>query len=60
MTGSIADQWLGTGLRFPLRPDPVTGNLGTVDGMARIRQSIEQILDTEPGERIMLAGCGAT
>jgi hypothetical protein len=58
MTGSIADQWLGTGLRFPLRPDPVTGNLGTVDGMARIRQSIEQILDTEPGERIMLPGFG--
>jgi uncharacterized protein len=58
MTGSIADQWLGTGLRFPLRADPATGNLETVDGMARIRQSIEQILDTEPGERIMLPGFG--
>ena len=40
MTGSIADQWIGTGLRFPLRPDPATGNFETVDGMARIRQSI--------------------
>ena len=58
MTGSIADQWIGTGLRFPLRPDPATGNFETVDGMARIRQSIEQILDTEPGERIMLPGFG--
>ena len=58
MTGSIADQWLGTGLRFPLRPDPATGNLETVDGMNRIRQSIEQILYTEPGERIMLPGFG--
>jgi hypothetical protein len=58
MTGSIADQWIGTGLRFPLRPDPVTGNLGTVDGMGRVRQSIEQTLDTEPGERIMLPGFG--
>jgi phage baseplate assembly protein W len=58
MTGSIADQWLGTGLRFPLRPDPATGNLETVDGMNRIRQSIEQILYTEPGERIVLPGFG--
>ena len=60
MSGSIADQWLGTGLRFPIRPDPLTGTLPKVDGMDRIRQSIEQILDTEPGERIMLPafGCG--
>ena len=60
MSGSIADQWLGTGLRYPIRPDPLTGRLPTVDGMDRIRQSIEQILDTEPGERIMLPafGCG--
>jgi phage baseplate assembly protein W len=60
MTGAVADQWLGRGLRFPIRPDPQTGNLATVDGMARIRQAIEQILDTEPGERIMLPafGCG--
>ena len=58
MTGSIADQWLGTGLRFPLRPDPATGNLEIVDGMTRIRQSIEQILYTELGERIMLPGFG--
>ena len=60
MTRSVADQWLGTGLRFPIRPDPLTGSLGTVDSMPRIRQAIEQILDTEPGERIMLPafGCG--
>src|SRR4051794_30169112 len=57
---SIADAWLGTGLRFPVRPDPVTKALPRVTGMDRIRQSIEQILDTEPGERIMLPdfGCG--
>jgi phage baseplate assembly protein W len=64
MTGpiasSIADAWIGTGLRFPIRPDPVTRALPRVAGMDRIRQSIEQILDTEPGERIMLPefGCG--
>jgi phage baseplate assembly protein W len=57
---TIADQWLGTGLRFPIRPDPLTGGLPRVSGMDRIRQSIEQILDTEPGERIMMPefGCG--
>ena len=59
-TASIADQWIGTGLRFPINPDPVTSALPRVAGMDRIRQSIEQILDTEPGERIMLPefGCG--
>jgi phage baseplate assembly protein W len=60
MTSSLADQWLGSGLRFPIRPDPVTGRLAGNTGMERLRQSIEQILDTEPGERIMLPafGCG--
>jgi phage baseplate assembly protein W len=54
----VADQWLGTGLRFPLLP--VNAALGFVSGMELIRQSVEIILDTEPGERIMLPafGCG--
>lgn len=54
----VADQWLGTGVRFPLLP--VNGALGYVSGMELIRQSVEIILDTEPGERIMLPtfGCG--
>ena len=52
------DLWLGTGLRFPLRSDDRTGRLPTVSGMELVRQSIEQILDTEPGERIMLPGFG--
>jgi len=57
---AVADRWIGTGLRFPVRPDPVTGALPRVSGLDRIRQSIEQILDTEPGERVMLPefGCG--
>jgi phage baseplate assembly protein W len=60
MTSSIADQWLGKGLGFPIRPDPVTGRLPAVEGMALVRQAIGQILDTEPGERIMRPafGCG--
>jgi hypothetical protein len=65
-----ADRWLGSGFRFPLRPtspgtvpDPASGAGGTVpliSGMALVRQSIETILDTEPGERVMepLFGCG--
>ncbi len=55
----IADQWLGAGFRFPLLPDG-DGNLKYVGGMELVRQSIETILDTEPGERIMVAsfGCG--
>ena len=54
----VADQWLGTGWQFPVRP--VGGTLGYLSGMELIRQSVEAILDTEPGERIMLPafGCG--
>jgi uncharacterized protein len=57
----IVDRWLGQGLRFPLRPSPATrGGFGFVDGMEVVRQSVATILDTEPGERIMLPafGCG--
>jgi phage baseplate assembly protein W len=56
----VVDTWLGRGLRFPLRPDPITYRFEYVDGMEIIRQSVATILDTEPGERIMLPsfGCG--
>lgn len=56
----IADQWTGVGLRFPLRPGPETQGLEYLGGMELIRQSIATILDTQPGERIMLPsfGCG--
>ncbi|WP_078621987.1 GPW/gp25 family protein [Streptomyces sp. NRRL S-244] len=64
---SAGEARLGTGLRFPFRPGNGTGSgdgggggLGWVAGAAAIRQSIETILDTEPGERIMRPtfGCG--
>ena len=58
MADSIVNQWLGTGLRFPVRPDPSTGRLSSINSMELVRQSIETILDTEPGERIMLPGFG--
>ena len=55
----VADQWLGTGFGFPLLPD-TNGKLGYVAGLDLVRQSIETILDTDPGERIMRPsfGCG--
>ncbi|AHH99469.1 hypothetical protein BC739_000170 [Kutzneria viridogrisea] len=51
--------WLGRGLRFPVRPDS-SGAIGALSGLELVRQSIEAILDTEPGERVMLPafGCG--
>jgi hypothetical protein len=54
------DAWLGIGSRFPLRPSERTGGLEWLGGMELVRQSIETILDTEPGERVMLPtfGCG--
>jgi Bacteriophage baseplate protein W len=53
------EAWVGRGPRFPLRPGR-DGALGFVGGEEIIRQSIETILDTEPGERVMLPtfGCG--
>jgi phage baseplate assembly protein W len=57
MTG---EAWIGRGLRFPVGPDPRTKTIEFIGGEAIIRQSIETILDTEPGERVMLPtfGCG--
>lgn len=57
---SPADAWLGTGLRLPLSPPATGGPMPRVAGMDRIRQSIETVLATEPGERVMMPefGCG--
>ncbi|MFI6151709.1 GPW/gp25 family protein [Kitasatospora sp. NPDC051170] len=67
-TGAPADVLLGTGVRLPFRPQPAGGGpgggsgggLAWAGGMALVRQSIETILDTEPGERVMRPdfGCG--
>ena len=53
------DAWIGQGPAFPFRPGP-DGRLAYTGGDAIIRQSIETILDTDPGERVMLPtfGCG--
>jgi uncharacterized protein len=54
------EAWIGRGPRFPLRPDPTTHAMAMVEREQIIRQSIEAILDTNPGERIMRPdfGCG--
>ncbi|MFJ3204927.1 GPW/gp25 family protein [Streptomyces sp. NPDC086989] len=56
---SAGDARLGTGVRFPFRPGSA-GALAWATGAAAVRQSVETLLDTEPGERIMRPtfGCG--
>jgi phage baseplate assembly protein W len=56
----VVDQWTGKGLTLPFGPDPEAGSLRWIAGMDLIRQSVATILDTEPGERVMLPsfGCG--
>ena len=51
---------LGKGWSVPLRPDDRGGKLEYASGPEKVRQSIQIILDTEPGERIMRPtfGCG--
>jgi phage baseplate assembly protein W len=53
------DSFTGTGMPFPFAPTP-RGGFPLVTGEEVIRQSIETILDTDPGERIMRPdfGCG--
>lgn len=63
----VVEQWTGTGLRLPFLPvstragfpdAPARAGLGWLGGMELIRQSVRTILDTEPGERIMVPGFG--
>ncbi len=53
----VVDRWVGQGPRFPFGPGP-DGAMAYLGGTDLIRQSIGIILDTEPGERIMLPGFG--
>lgn len=54
----VVEVWTGTGVRLPLVPPDAGGGLGWLGGLDLIRQSVTTILDTEPGERIMLPGFG--
>lgn len=57
--GGATYEVLGRGQGLPLAPD-ANGRLPLAAGPEKVRQSIFIILDTEPGERVMLPdfGCG--
>lgn len=57
MGGMTTEAWTGKGPRFPLRPGS-DGKLAYATGDELVRQAIATILDTEPGERVMLPGFG--
>lgn len=50
--------FLGRGLGFPLQADAATGRFVMTEGEDNIRQSIQIILSTRPGERAMLPEFG--
>jgi uncharacterized protein len=52
--------WLGRGWAFPVRIDPSTGGLAVSEYENDIRESIQIILRTSRGERVMRPdfGCG--
>jgi phage baseplate assembly protein W len=56
----MADEFLGNGWSFPIRTPDDTGEIITDRDEEKIRQSIEIILGTSPGERLMRPdfGCG--
>ena len=53
-------QLLGCGWGFPIEPDPRAARLRYIAGPENVRQAIQIILETEPGERLMRPtfGCG--
>lgn len=53
-------EFLGRGWAFPVQLDPATGKVAAVEFEEDIRQAIQIILDTSPGERVMRPdfGCG--
>jgi phage baseplate assembly protein W len=57
-TGLAPAPFLGAGLAFPLQLDP-TGRLLLNDLDTHVRQSIQLILDTAQGERVMRPDFGA-
>ena len=49
----VVEQRLGRGPAFPLRPDLLRGDVQYRSGAEKVRQAIELVLRTEPGERLM-------
>ena len=49
----LVEQRLGRGVVFPVRPDPSRGDVQYRSGAEKVRQALELVLRTEPGERVM-------
>jgi phage baseplate assembly protein W len=60
MDDELRKDFLGRGWAFPVRLDPVTGQVEMAAYEDDIRQAIRIILETAPGERVMRPafGCG--
>ena len=58
MARTDSKSFLGTGFRFPVQVDPLTGKVRTSSDEEDIRESIRIILGTQPGERPMLPSFG--
>ena len=58
MAPSDSKSFLGTGFRFPVQVDPLTGRVRTSSDEEDIRESIRIILGTQPGERPMMPRFG--
>ena len=56
---SVKD-FLGSGLKFPLRVDPVTGKIAMVHNEDDIVEAIGIIIGTNSGERVMRPDFGST
>ena len=50
--------FMGTGFKFPVQVDPLTGRVRTSSDEEDIRESIRIILGTQPGERPMSPSFG--
>lgn len=55
---AISDNIIGTGVRFPLRPD-ARGTLSYVTGAENIEQSLKLVLLTNVRERVMRSAFGS-
>jgi len=55
---TLVEQRLGRGVAFSVRPDPARRDVQYRSGAEMVRQAIELILRTEPGERLMRPSFG--
>ncbi len=52
------NNFLGTGIHFPIKINPSTGKIETAQGKNLIEQSIKLLLSTKPGERLYHSNYG--